>query len=127
MKAEATGDNAKSEAMLKAMEKDGTRAKPEFGSVWYHFSGPDKDHLTAPHDHRRAGRHRRVARTARERARRRRVDHECGDDDRPPHDPRTMTAAAQSRVIAQELKARVPTSRSCRGERGRQVLTGREG
>ncbi|MEO8681474.1 MAG: hypothetical protein ABI665_20670 [Vicinamibacterales bacterium] len=45
MKAEATGDRAKSEAMLKAMEQDGTRAKPEFGSVWYHVSGQDKDHL----------------------------------------------------------------------------------
>jgi hypothetical protein len=48
LKAEATGDRGKSEAMLKAMEADGTRAKPEFGSVWYHFSGPDKDH-TSPH------------------------------------------------------------------------------
>jgi hypothetical protein len=44
LKAEATGDKAKSEAMLAAMEKDGTRAKPEFGSVWYHLMGPDKDH-----------------------------------------------------------------------------------
>src|SRR5437867_9362802 len=32
LKAEASGDRAKSEAMLKAMEQDGTRAKPEFGS-----------------------------------------------------------------------------------------------
>ena len=44
---EATGDRAKSEAMLKAMEADGTRAKPEFGSIWYHMSGADKDHLSA--------------------------------------------------------------------------------
>jgi hypothetical protein len=49
LKAEATGDRAKSEAMLKAMEQDGTRAKPEFGSVWYHVSGPDQDH-TSPHE-----------------------------------------------------------------------------
>ena len=49
LKAEATGDRAKSEAMLKAMEADGTRAKPEYGSVWYHFSGPDKDHTGAHH------------------------------------------------------------------------------
>ena len=47
LKAEATGDRAKSEAMLKGMEADGTRAKPEFGSVWYHVSGQDKDHLGA--------------------------------------------------------------------------------
>ena len=30
LKAEATGDRAKSEAMLKEMEQNGTRAKPEF-------------------------------------------------------------------------------------------------
>src|SRR5215471_10492580 len=47
LKAEATGDRAKSEAMLKAMEQDGTRAKPEFGSVWYHLAGADRDHLSA--------------------------------------------------------------------------------
>jgi hypothetical protein len=49
MKAEATGDRAKSEAMLKAMEQDGSRAKPEFGSVWYHVAGADKDHVS-PHE-----------------------------------------------------------------------------
>ena len=49
LKAEATGDRAKSEAMLKAMEQDGTRAKPEFRSIWYHVSGPDKDH-PSPHE-----------------------------------------------------------------------------
>ena len=45
MKAEATGDKAKSEAMLAEMEKNGTRAKPEFGSVWFHLMGPDKEHV----------------------------------------------------------------------------------
>ncbi len=45
MKAEATGDKAKSEAMLAEMEKNGTRAKPEYGSVWFHLMGPDKDHV----------------------------------------------------------------------------------
>ncbi len=44
LKAEAGGDKAKTQAMLDAMEKDGTRAKPEYGSVWYHFMGTDKDH-----------------------------------------------------------------------------------
>jgi hypothetical protein len=44
LKAEATGDKAKSEAMLKEEEQNGTRVKPEFGSMWYHFQGNDKEH-----------------------------------------------------------------------------------
>ncbi len=44
MKFEALGDKAKTQAALDAAEKDGTRVKPEFGSVWYHLQGPDKDH-----------------------------------------------------------------------------------
>lgn len=48
MKAEALGDKMKSEAMLNAQEKDGTRVKPEFGSVWYHLMGADKEHAR-PH------------------------------------------------------------------------------
>lgn len=44
MKAEATGDKAKSEAMLNDMEKAGTRVKPEFGSVFYHVMGVDAQH-----------------------------------------------------------------------------------
>lgn len=44
MKAEATGDKAKSEAMLAEFEKSGTRVKPEYGSVWFHLMGPDKEH-----------------------------------------------------------------------------------
>jgi len=47
MKAEATGDKAKSEAMLKAAEDGGTRVRPEFGSVFYHMAGPDKDYARA--------------------------------------------------------------------------------
>jgi hypothetical protein len=43
LKAEATGDKAKSEGMLNAEEKDGTRVKPEYGSVWYHLAGASKD------------------------------------------------------------------------------------
>jgi hypothetical protein len=42
MKFEAAGD--KTQALLDAAEKDGTRVKPEFGSVWYHVMGADKDH-----------------------------------------------------------------------------------
>jgi hypothetical protein len=41
MKIEAMGD--KKQAMFDAAEKDGTRVKPEYGSVWYHLMGPDKD------------------------------------------------------------------------------------
>jgi len=44
LKAEASGERAKSEEMLNAMEKDGTRAKPEFGSMWYAVAGPDREH-----------------------------------------------------------------------------------
>jgi hypothetical protein len=44
LKAEATGDKTKSEAMLDAMEKSGTRVKPEFGSVFYHLQGADQEH-----------------------------------------------------------------------------------
>ena len=47
LKAEATGDRAKSEAMLKQLEQEGKREKPEYGSIWYHMSGADKDHVSA--------------------------------------------------------------------------------
>jgi hypothetical protein len=45
LKAEALGDKAKSEAMLNDEEKNGTRVKPEFGSVWYHLMGTDREHV----------------------------------------------------------------------------------
>jgi len=48
LKAEALGDKAKTQAMLDEMEKNGTRVKPEFGSVFFHLAGPDKDHAR-PH------------------------------------------------------------------------------
>src|SRR5213594_2149620 len=44
LKAEASGERPKSEDLLNAMEKDGTRAKPEFGSMWYAVAGPDREH-----------------------------------------------------------------------------------
>jgi hypothetical protein len=44
MKFEAMGDKAKVQAALDAAEKNGTRVKPEFGSVWYHFMGADQEH-----------------------------------------------------------------------------------
>ena len=44
LKFESVGDKAKTQAMLDAAEKDGTRVKPVYGSVWYHFMGPDQEH-----------------------------------------------------------------------------------
>ncbi len=42
LKFDAEPDRPKRQAALDAAEKDGTRAKPEFGSVWYHLSGADQ-------------------------------------------------------------------------------------
>ncbi len=44
LKAEALGDKIKTQAMLADMEKNGTRVKPEYGSVWYHMGGADREH-----------------------------------------------------------------------------------
>ena len=41
MRFEAQGD--KKQALLDAAEKDGTRVKPEFGSVFYNLSGADRE------------------------------------------------------------------------------------
>ena len=41
LKFEAMGD--KKQAALDGAEKDGTRVKPEYGSVWYHVMGPDRE------------------------------------------------------------------------------------
>jgi hypothetical protein len=41
-KFEAMADRAARTAALAAAEKDGTRIKPEFGSVWYAVEGPDQ-------------------------------------------------------------------------------------
>jgi hypothetical protein len=46
LKFEAIPDKKASLAAFDAAEKDGTRAKPEFGSVWYHLRGADADHTT---------------------------------------------------------------------------------
>ena len=45
MKFEAQGD--KRQALLDAAEKDGTRVKPEFGSVFYNLGGADREHTRA--------------------------------------------------------------------------------
>ncbi len=44
MKMDALGDKKTAQAALDAAEKDGTRVKPEFGSVWYHVMGADAEH-----------------------------------------------------------------------------------
>jgi len=48
LKAEALGDRTKTQAMLADEEKNGTRLKPAFGSVWYHLGGADREHAR-PH------------------------------------------------------------------------------
>ena len=45
LKFEAAGD--KKQAMLDAAEKDGTRVKPEYGSIFYNLSGPDRERARA--------------------------------------------------------------------------------
>ena len=50
MKFESEPDRAKRQAALDAAEKDGTRAKPMYGSVWWHLMGQDqataRSHMT---------------------------------------------------------------------------------
>jgi hypothetical protein len=43
-KFEQERDNEKRQAALDAAEKDGTRVKPEFGSVFLSMNGPDREH-----------------------------------------------------------------------------------
>jgi hypothetical protein len=43
-KIEAMGDKTKVQAAFDAAEKDGTREKPVYGSVWYHVMGADQEH-----------------------------------------------------------------------------------
>ena len=43
-KFEAMSDRAARQAALDAAEANGTRVKPEYGSVWYDMSGPDQEH-----------------------------------------------------------------------------------
>ena len=44
LKIESLGDKAKVQAALDAAEANGSRLKPEFGSVWIHLQGPDQEH-----------------------------------------------------------------------------------
>jgi hypothetical protein len=45
LKFEAIADAAARKAAFDKAEADGTRVKPEYGSVWYHLRGADADHL----------------------------------------------------------------------------------
>ena len=45
LKFEALGDKKTVQAAIDAAEKDGSRVKPVSGSVWYHYMGPDADHI----------------------------------------------------------------------------------
>jgi hypothetical protein len=42
-KGEAVGDRTKAQEIFNEQEKNGTRVKPVFGSVWYHLAGPDRE------------------------------------------------------------------------------------
>jgi hypothetical protein len=44
LKFEAITDKAASKAAFDKAEADGSRVKPEFGSVWYHLMGADPEH-----------------------------------------------------------------------------------
>jgi hypothetical protein len=44
MKFEAMTDKDAKQAAIDAAEKDGSRAKPEYGSVWYTMNGADMEH-----------------------------------------------------------------------------------
>jgi hypothetical protein len=47
LKFESEPDLTKRRAAIAAAEKDGTRAKPEFGSVWYALRGKDRESARA--------------------------------------------------------------------------------
>jgi hypothetical protein len=44
LKFNAIADKAQRDAAFENAEKDGTRVKPEFGSLWIHMMGPDAEH-----------------------------------------------------------------------------------
>lgn len=49
LKAQALGTREKSEAMLAEAEKNGTRVKPEYGSMWYSVAGPSQEQARPHH------------------------------------------------------------------------------
>lgn len=49
LKIAAIKDQAERKAYVEKLEKDGTRAKAEFGSAWLTLNGADKEHATHVH------------------------------------------------------------------------------
>jgi hypothetical protein len=49
LRAQALGDRDKSEAWLAEAEKNGTRVKPEYGSMWFSVAGPSQDQARPHH------------------------------------------------------------------------------
>jgi hypothetical protein len=56
-KFEAMADKTARQAAIDAAEKDGTRVKPEYGSVWLDMNGADQAHAHIHTTIRGAGRH----------------------------------------------------------------------
>jgi hypothetical protein len=50
LKAQAMGDREKSEGFLREAEKNGTRVKPEYGSMWYSVAGPSQAEARPHHN-----------------------------------------------------------------------------
>jgi hypothetical protein len=88
-KFEAMSDMAARQSALDAVEANGTRVKPEYGSVWYDMNGADQAHARIHHDC-RTGRYNEVNRTARQSQAGWRMDYECGHNDRAHHDTRQL-------------------------------------
>ena len=86
-KFEAMTDKVARQAAIDAAEKDGTRVKPEFGSVWYTMNGPDQEHARIHITIAVPGATTAVARPARQQQAGRRVDHERRHVDRASDDP----------------------------------------
>jgi hypothetical protein len=50
LRAQAMGDRDKSEAWLAEAEKNGTRVKPEYGSMWHSVAGPSREQARPHHN-----------------------------------------------------------------------------
>ena len=92
LKFEAEPDRTKRQAALDAAEKDGSRIKPEYGSVWYPHAGKRQGHGADAHDRGRARCDHAVNRIARQPEAGRRLDHERRHLDRASDDPGTLSS-----------------------------------
>ena len=90
-KLEAIADQAAKQAAIDAAEKDGTRIKPEFGSVWLTMNGTRPGACAHPHHRRCPRRDRADDGPPRQQPAGRHLDHECGHVDRASHDSRQLT------------------------------------